>query len=87
MDTVKLSERQLKLVKDIVTLGKGRTVFQRKELKAMHFRLRGRTASPYFIVKNKKAKVTKKTAPRGTYTLERFLAYAQKKKLSAARAA
>lgn len=81
LNTKQITPEQLNLVLDIVKATKGRTVFTRSEIKALHNELRGHTASPYFIAKNLAAKFKKgvgrgRRTVRGLYDVSVFLRYA-----------
>lgn len=77
INTRKLTDKQLQLVKEIIRLAGGRTILARKEIKEMHGQLRGAHSSPYFIAKNIAAKAKGKDASRGSYDLGIFIKYAK----------
>jgi hypothetical protein len=81
LNTVKVNARNLALIKELVAAVGGRTHFKRLELRELHKKLRGRAFAPYFITKNAQARPSirdSKKYPRGTFIVDRFLAYAKK---------
>jgi hypothetical protein len=81
LNTVKINARNLQLVKELVKLNDGNTVFTRTQLRAFHKKLRGRTGAPYFICKNTQARPNARDAKslgKNVFTVDRFLSYAAK---------
>jgi hypothetical protein len=99
LNTLKLNKDQLTLVKEIIDFyaaqeGAPRdpAIYRRSELKAAHLKLRRRTASPYFIAKNRAPQVIKSRKDKETgelvwthegYDLGRFIKYAEKHPVAA----
>ena len=72
MSGTKVNAAQMKLVTEMIKANGG-PIIQRKDLKALHTKLRGAKASPYFIAKNVSAKKKEKgEAVHGMYDLSVF---------------
>lgn len=93
INTMKLSVKQLDLVKEIMAYWNAKEVgekitqemkdrwakglLRRMELREAHEKLRNRVANPYFITKNTAAKAAKKDGEH-LYNLQRFIDFAAK---------